>query len=383
MTAAAPSVHDFDLHGLVRTRVVDGRQRDLSMVSRQLGLAPLPPAASPDLVVRFVDQIPARAVTYVGVHQTGFDEAGFLVLKGAHGAPQRTRIAFDRIGRCPEIVCERGLSAVPHLLAAINLVALSKGVLPLHASAFTVDGMGVLVTGWAKSGKTEALLGVTRRGGAYVGDEWVYLCPDGTMFGLAEPIRLWAWHLEQLADVRRSRGVPERARVAGWNAVASVARAAGGSRARSAVVRKALPVLERQAYVRVPPSELFGPEGVEPEARLDAVILLMSSSSDETTVEQAAPGEVSARMKASLDDERAPFLADYRQFRYAFPDRPCDLVEQAGATEARLLAELFDHRAAGKVTHPYPCDIASLGDAVISCARGVAQPDGPLEAVRR
>jgi len=47
---------------------------------------------------------------------------------------------------------------VPHLLAVINLTALAKGVLPLHASAFTYRGLGVLATGWAKGGKTETLL---------------------------------------------------------------------------------------------------------------------------------------------------------------------------------------------------------------------------------
>lgn len=383
MTASARSTRDFDLHGVVRTRVVDGTPHDLAVVSRQLGLAPVPPAASPDLTVRFVDRLPTRQVTYVGVQQTGFDETGFLLLRGRNGAPQRTMIPFDRLGRCPEIVCEQGSPAVPHLLAIINLTALSKGVLPLHASAFTVDGMGVLVTGWAKSGKTEALLAATRRGGSYVGDEWVYLFPDGTMRGLAEPIRLWAWHLEQLADVRRSRRFPDRAHVAGWNATARLARTAGRLLAEPALIRKALPVLERQAFVLVPPEELFGAESMKDEARLDAVVLLMSSASDETTIDPAAPGEVSARMKASLEDERAPFLADCRQFRYAFPDRPCELVAQAGATEARLLAEVFDDRPAGKVTHPYPCEIASLGDAVVSCAVGVARSGPSREAARR
>ena len=68
------------------------------------------------------------------------------------------QLPLERAGDRCEIVCERGLSAVPHLVAIVNLTALAHGVLPLHASAFSWNGTGILATGWAKGGKTEALL---------------------------------------------------------------------------------------------------------------------------------------------------------------------------------------------------------------------------------
>lgn len=67
---------------------------------------------------------------------------------------------------------------MPLLIALVNATALSKGVLPLHASAVTFEGTGPLVAGWSKGGKTEALLSFMRRGALYVGDEWVYLSAD-------------------------------------------------------------------------------------------------------------------------------------------------------------------------------------------------------------
>ena len=83
-------------------------------------------------------------------------------------------------------------------------------------------------------------------------------------------------------------------------------------------------------------------------------------------------------MAWSLAEERSPLLAHYRQFRFAFPDRSCDLLEQAGAMEAELLSNLFDRRPAMKVTHPYPCDIAALGDAVLGAADSlVSTPAAP------
>ena len=81
---------------------------------------------------------------------------------------------------------------MPHLVALVNVTALAKGVLPLHATAFTAGSTGVLVVGWSKGGKTETLLGCMAAGAEYVGDEWVYLTDDGQMLGLPEPIRVWS-----------------------------------------------------------------------------------------------------------------------------------------------------------------------------------------------
>jgi hypothetical protein len=267
------------------------------------------------------------------------------------------------------------MPSVPHLLAFINLTAVARGVLPLHASAFTMGALGVLVTGWAKSGKTESLLGCVAEGGSYVGDEWVYLTPDRQMFGLPEPIRLWAWHLDQLPELLESRPREQRLRLAAWKAAGAMARAGATSRLPGAgIVRRATPVVERQAYLQIPPVELFGADRMALRGHLDSVVLVLSHSAPEIRTGTTGPTEVSGRMLASLADERAAFLTHYRQFRYAFPDRPSSLVETASEQEAQLLAALFDGRPAATVAHPYPCDIAELGRAVLSAARDVAQP---------
>ncbi|MBA2768795.1 MAG: hypothetical protein H0U35_06640 [Sporichthyaceae bacterium] len=70
--------------------------------------------------------------------------------------------------------------------------------------------------------------------------------------------------------------------------------------------------------------------------------------------------EVADRMRASLQEERAPFMASYRQFRFAFPDRCSDLVERAEELEAKLLMRVFAGRAAYEVGHPYPFQLADL-----------------------
>jgi hypothetical protein len=366
----APSTCDFDLAGIVRIRVSAPTPEDVAVVRRQLGLPPTTLQVRPDITIRFVDRLPSTPVTYVGVSDTGYSDDHFVTLRGRGGVRVRASVPFDAIGRDDLVItCERGTPAVPHLLAIVNLICLSKGVLPLHASAFHLDGTDVLVTGWAKSGKTEALLAAAARGAHYIADEWVYLEADGTMHGVPEPIRLWAWHLAQLPEVRASRSRADLGRLAAWQSLSRLARAgANVPLVGPGLAAKAHPVLARQAYLQVPPRQLFPTAPVGRPGRLDAVVLMMSWESSSITAEPTEGREVSARMAASLEDERAALAAHYRQFRYAFPDRRNELIEQAPAMEARLLAALFDGRPAAKVCHPYPCNLTELGGAVVSAA---------------
>lgn len=368
--------YDFDLHGIVRVRLLDATTADLATVRRQLGPLQADVTGQPDITVRFVDTATTKPVTYVGVGDTGYNEDGFFILRGKGGARAKAMVSFATIGRGPEIVCERAMPAVPHLLAVLNLTALAKGVLPLHATAFTHDGLGVLVTGWSKSGKTESLLAAMAGGAEYVGDEWVFLGPEGQMWGLPEPIRVWAWQLEQQPDLLAARPVQDRRRLSTWRALSGLARAGGSASLPGAgLVRRGVPLIERQAYLQVPPAELFGADRVALRGTLDAVVLTMSHEAPATVTRAAGSTEISERMKASLAEERAPFLAHYRQFQYAVPGAACAAVDEAPAREARLLSALFDDRPASVVAHAYPCAIAELGEAVLEAAHQASRRD--------
>ncbi len=184
---------DFDLHGIVGIRLLNATPGDIAAVNRQLGPINKPLTRTPDIVIRFVDRLSfSSPVRYLGLDDAGFTDDAFLVFRGKHQARIRVQIPFDQIGNSQcEIVCESGVPAVPLLLPILNLTAISKGVLPLHASALIYDGKGILLTGWAKGGKTETLLAFAANGAEYVGDEWVYLSSDGQhMYGIPEPIRV-------------------------------------------------------------------------------------------------------------------------------------------------------------------------------------------------
>lgn len=360
---------DFDLHGLAGIRLVDASSEDAAAVSSQLGPIRRPLEREPDIVVRFVDELRVSSpLRFLGLDDAAFTDDAFLVLRTKHKARARVQIPFAEIGARPEIVCERGVPAVPLLVPILNLTVLARGALPLHASAFVHSGKGVVATGWSKGGKTEALLAFAARGARYVGDEWVYVSGDGErVVGIPEPVRLWEWHLRELPELRRRVRGGQRARLRALALAASVASRAGDGRgvprARRAFSR-ALPLLERQRHVDVEPGRLFGDVAGPGAVTFDRLFLVVSHASHLVAVEPVDADAVARRMAFSLQHERSGFLEYYLKFRFAFPGAANPLIEQAEEIERGMLARVFSGKPAFAVYHPYPVAIPRLYDAM-------------------
>jgi hypothetical protein len=354
-----PEAIDYDVHALAGVRLVGATAQDAAAVDRQLGPIRKPLDREPDVVVRFVDRLDTKGpVRLLGVDEAGFTEDAFLVLRSRHKARARVRIPLERVGRECELVCERGLPAVPLLVATINLTVLANGALPLHASAFIHDGRGVVVTGWSKGGKTEAVLAFMTRGGRFVGDEWVYVHPDGaTVHGIPEPMRLWEWQLRQLPDLRERLGRRERARLETLKAAADALRRGGR-------VRRLEALLSGQLHADVAPHELFPQERIPLSGPFDRLFLLGSWEEDRIEAHPVEPVAVAARMAYSLQHERAPLISAYEQFRFAFPDLRNPVLEDAAERERGLLEQVLAGKTAYAVDHPYPVDLAALFDVM-------------------
>lgn len=373
---ATPSVVDFDLHGFVGIRVLDATGPETDAIRRQLGPIEAPLDREPDLVVRFVDQLPATTpVRILGTDEVGYTDDAFLVLRGRGHARVRISMPLDRIGqRSVEIVCQHGAHGVPLLIALVNLCALGNGVLPLHASAFVHRGTGVLVTGWAKGGKTEALLAFMSRGAHYVGDEWIYIDPTTRLMrGIPEPMRLWSWHLRSMPAYGRRVGAAARLRlgtietlIGGMDAVGGTALAPSGARR---LLGRVLPVARRQLSVQVPPRQLFGDAAVA-SAELQRVVLVGNHDRAEILARAADEHQIGRRMVHSLTYERSELLSYYQRFRFAFPERSNPLLEHAEASAADLLERCLTGVPAFELLHPYPVDIPALYEAldpVLAC----------------
>jgi hypothetical protein len=361
---------DFDLHGFVGIRCVDASPRDLAAVSRQLGPLRAELRREPDILIRFVDRIrPSSPLRQLEVDDVAFTEDAFYVLRGKHKSRAMVQIPFDRIGGRCELVCERGLPAVPLLIAIVNATALAKRYLPLHAAAFVHRGVGALVTGWSKGGKTETLLGFMARGASYVGDEWVYLEEGGRrMFGIPEPIRVWQWYLDQLPGYRARLSARRRLSLRALSTLVAAGRRATASPrvARSAPGRlgvRLLPLLEKQLHADWPPAELFAAplalSGVP-----EKILFVLTHELPEVRVEPITPQEVAERMVFSLGYEREDLVSCYRKYRFAFPERANPLLDRVDELQRALLVKALEGKPAYRVCHPYPVVISELVEAI-------------------
>jgi hypothetical protein len=360
---------DFDVHGLAGIRLVDASPGDAAAVRRQLGPLERPLAADPDITIRFVDRLELDGpLTYLGAGEAAFARDAFLVLRTRRKIPARVLVPMDRIGEPLEIVCERGLPALPLLVPILNFTVLARGWLPLHAGAFRYAGSSVVVTGWSKGGKTETLLAFLEHGAEYVGDEWVYLDPDGTRTaGIPEPVRLWDWHLAQLPARRRLVGATDRLRLGGIDLLGRVERRLPGPIRRlppGRALGRLTPILDRQRYVDVPAETIAGGRLGRLTAGFDRLFFLVSWSSRDVVVEAIDPDEVARRMVASLQHERLDFMGYYWKFRFAFPGRASEIVERAEEIERDRLRRALAGKPAYRVSHPYPVALEALYDAM-------------------
>ena len=359
---------EFDLHGIVGIRLTNATPSDVAAVKRQLGPIQTPLSRTPDIVIYFVDKISSTSpVRYLGLDDVGFTDDAFFVFRGKHQARVRVQIPFQQIGnqQC-EIVCESGLPAVPLLIAILNLTALSKGALPLHASAFNYNGKGILTTGWSKGGKTEMLLTYAANGAEYIGDEWVYLSSDGQhMYGIPEPIRVWNWHLKELSYYKAKVSSSDLARLRVLNTVIKTldlfekSKVTRGS-SLFKLSRRVNALLRKQIHVDLPPEKLFGKIVGTTNGNPDKVFFVATHDEPEIIVQPIDSHEIVQRMVFSLQEERSEFLSYYQKFRFAFPEFSNPFIDQIEETQRRILTNVLAGKEAYAVYHPYPFSLPKL-----------------------
>lgn len=360
---------DFDLYGVVGIRAVSRRMEDCTLVAQALGPIQKPLSRTPDIIIRFVDRIEIEEpLNLVGAHDCGFSSEQFFVVRGRNKSSIRVRVPFEDIGGRCEIVCESGLTSIPLLIEIINLTALQRGAIPLHASAFEFNGHGILCAGWAQGGKTETLLGFMANGARYIGDEWVYVQKD-SMFGIPEPMHVWDWHVDELPSFRQRLDWRDRMRMrclriaAGSMDMAMAAKPMNRLLPRR-TTQRLISLLNRQRYLEVLPNTIFDTPMTDPSGRLDHVLLVMSHHSPEYRVASVDAEFVIRSLAPALEQERSHLLEKYRMFRFAFPGRHNPRIPEAVDKELELLKARLGHLPASIVYHPYPMSPARLFETI-------------------
>ncbi|MCZ6593965.1 MAG: hypothetical protein O6943_03510 [Bacteroidetes bacterium] len=350
------NIIDYDIHGIVGVRVINPTVSDAAAVANQLGQFQKSFKREPDIIIRFKEKLSTPSLIYLGLDCAGFTDEGFYIFSSKENA--KVRIPFEQIGSQFEILCESGLRSLPWLFEMINLVFLSKNYIPLHASAFVYNGVGVVVTGWTKGGKTEALLSFANHGAHYVGDEWVILSADGKeMFGIPVPICVWEWYFKDIPALLPKIGVQRKILFKGIHFLDAIHRALGSGSLKKSfpakILGQALPTLKRQLNVRLLPEIVFRDRFCE-SAVPDKLILSLSYNATEISVEVCDSFEIARRMTSSNLSELMPFLEFYKAFKFAFPNHRNEFLENIEQRQYSLLCSAFADMEAYKVFHPYP-----------------------------
>lgn len=357
----APAV-DLDMHGLVGVRLVGATRADVQAVQRQVGAVRASLARTPDIVVRFVSRPRPVDLRWIEVGRSAFSSAGYF--RTWHGRrPVFVRIPLDRLGEPCEFIAERGVGAIPLLRSAIRLAALARGFVTLHASAFEIGGMGVIASGWTHGGKTSTLLAFASREAHFVSDDVVMLGRDGDlMYGLATPIALSSWQVDQLGAGRAAVSAISRARMAAASLAAGALsrfgewrgpRRSGRAHATADLIRR------RLARTNLAPGALFG-DRMRPSARPLRLFLTVSQTEPGIHVEPLDVEEAVGHVAASMRYEALPLAAAYEEFRFAFPGARNHLLEASGELEAEILSVALRKIKAYRVRHPYPVALADL-----------------------
>lgn len=365
---SSPGVVDFAVPEIVRVRTHDARGTDLAAVARDVGSPVSTGAEPPHVVVRFVDELSPAQLRLVDGGTMGYADDGVYFMDSSGGT------ALARVSQGAEwgeavIVCRRGAGRVPLLSAAVDLTALSRGWAPLHGSAWTTrDGAGVLVTGWANSGKTGALLAACERGATPVGDDRILLSGDGaSMVGVGRPIVVKAWHLAQLRipglgarPVRRmlARAVPTLDALSEY----FVSRRPGGGVTLTRFAGKVLGRL-RESSVLLDPNQV-GRSTPAARTRTDVLIILETHRRRAVVAEAADPNNVANRIAAQVEAELLPTLRAQLAFKYAFPGRGWADIGRAPEVAEGILGEATRRIPTYVVRHPYPCSLRELDEVI-------------------
>jgi len=350
---------DFDIHGLVGVRLVAPSPANVTAVSAQIG----PPSSRllrrPDIVVRYVDRLSTGTLHYVDLGKTASSKAGFIVFPEGDGEG-KVSIPFEQIGSDCEIFCERRVGWIPLLISIINLTALKKHrCVPIHASAFVHKGTGVLVTGWVKSGKSEALLAFSQHGATYVGGEWVLLSCDGnTMYGLPGTFRMWEWQRRQLSHLQNMGGNGGTFRFIRFLDAVQRAMPKGlASFGPLKLLREGMPALRRQLNFRVEPKAIFGDRCGHLTGPTD---IGMVHSDERVLIEPAEPATVADQLASAMEFELTSLMSHYRAFKFAFPGMRNEFLEKVHDVLHGALRQALAAKEIYTLYHPYPVSFRNL-----------------------
>jgi hypothetical protein len=320
-------------------------------LSGRLGLPETEPPSDPDLVVTFADEELALEDVQLLGDDSGFDGERFLILGRLAGG---ARAGAVRLGEPIELVSSHRARSLPLLVPLLDLAALRKSVLPLHAAVFSFEERGIAVLGWPHAGKTSALLAFLGRGARLVADDRAYVSFDPPhVAGLRGGIELRGHHLEALSNLPHPPGAAVRVRLRlslGADRLQARAARQSPSGPLSRLGARAAAAVAAATAAEVLPQGVVGDEGVDVE-RIDTVFLMMRQLRGAISVESLSGVSARERLLALARHDRAQLRELVQKYRFAFPGT-ADQLDRIESIEALRIETLARDTPVFAVSHP-------------------------------
>jgi hypothetical protein len=231
----------------------------------------------------------------------------------------------------------------------------------------------VLVTGWAHSGKTGALIAACEAGGTPVGDDRILLSRDGaSMVGLGRPVVVKDWHLAQLRLPALGARPVRRLLAKAAPTLDALSKRLTSRRPEGEghLILSAAKVLRRLRQELSIELDLHPEGGAMPAAyaRPDVLIILETHHDQAVVSEPADPRTVANRVAAHVEAELTTALRAQLAFKYAFPRRGWRDVGRAPEVAESILNDATRGMSTYLVRHPYPCSLRKLDEVITGVA---------------
>lgn len=374
-------VVDYDIRGDLGIRLVDPAAADVRSAEAVLGRPGSTLRREPDLVIRFVEDPPTVIRGVDEPPRSTSTRECHVPLRD----PSKDAVAWIHLeddGRLREVLVQKNGGPVPFLQELVDVSALARGWIPLHASAWIHHGRGILAVGLDRSGKTGALLASAGRGASIVGDDRIFLRSDGErMIGVARPLRIKPWHMAQLPWL--AERVDRRTRVkAGASLLlrrieTRIAGNGGAGGTGKQFLRKALGRVHRSLSVDRFPDHLFEDARCPGLGSPDVILALVSDGEPDVRVETLEPDSLVPRMAAAVAIELLPLVRAYRASQFSHPTHRWTALEGAEQLARDLLETSLGEGPAILVRHPYPGSLRDLRTRIESITADAAIAANP------
>ena len=354
------NIIDFDFHGAIGIRLVNPSSSDVKVITNKFDIVQKEIESEPDIIITYKKKLQSDNLTFIGLHTAAYSADNFYILSNGK-EDVKVIIPFENIGKKQlHIVCESGSPDIPALNHIVNLIFLSKGYLPLHSTAFKYNNEGILVMGWSKGGKSESLFSFMKNNADFVSDEVSIISKDGKeILGLKVPVCIWKWQFKEIPEFMPKLGMQKKILFA----IVQILHAFQKVSNRSSL-RKVLFLLNGKLNVKVLPSKIFKSNKIIDKAKLDKIILSMSHDSEEIIIKKIPAREIIDRMISSQRYELDYFMQLYNIFKYAFPEKKNDFLENIENLQQRIMNKLLGEKQSFIVKHPYPVSFNKLFESM-------------------